>query len=44
MTKLSKSQERKFKSCKSQVKKRNKTLPKSKRVNEFAVCRSSLGF
>ncbi len=40
--KLSLAKERKFKSCKRQVRKRNKKLPPNKRVNPFAVCRSAL--
>lgn len=39
---LSKEKERKFKSCKRKVSAKNRKLPKSKRVNRFAVCRTSL--
>jgi hypothetical protein len=40
--KITLEKERKFESCKRQVRKRNKKLPPNKRVNPFAVCRSAL--
>lgn len=37
-----KSFKKRLKSCEKKVRAKNKTLPKSKRVNEFSVCRASV--